>query len=102
MSLKISCSCKLIVCVETTAFLFCDFAHITAGMRYARDFPTPVPASTTRCFRSASASATATAISCCSGRYSKLFASDSNPSGEKIFRIVSANSDGDPLSGEIM
>ncbi len=83
MSLKMSCSCKLIVCVETTAFRFCCFAQRIAGMRYASDFPTPVPASTTRCFRSASASATATAISCCSGRYSKLFASDSDRPGKK-------------------
>ena len=39
MSLKMSCSCRLIVCVETTALLRVSNACITAGARYASDLP---------------------------------------------------------------
>ena len=42
-SFSVSCSCKLIVCVETTAFLRSATANKIAGMRYASDLPTPVP-----------------------------------------------------------
>ena len=48
-SFSVSCSCRLIVCVETTAFFFCATAKRIAGTRYASDLPTPVPASTARC-----------------------------------------------------
>src|SRR6266568_4482341 len=55
-----------------------------AGIRYASDLPTPVPASTARCSRFCNARATATAICCCCGRNSKFFARDRMPVGEKI------------------
>ena len=72
------------VWVETTAFFFCATANKIAGIKYASDLPTPVPASTARCSRRCSARATATAISCCCGRNSKFFAFDKIPVGEKI------------------
>ena len=37
-SFSVSCSCKLMVCVETTAFFFCATANRMAGIRYARRF----------------------------------------------------------------
>src|SRR5665213_2342597 len=83
-SFSVSCSCKLIVCVETMAFFFCATANKIAGIKYASDLPTPVPASTARCSRFCSARATATAISCCCGRNSKLLALERMPLGEKI------------------
>ena len=83
-SFSVSCSCKLIVCVDTMAFFFSAMANRIAGMRYASDLPTPVPASTARCSRLCSARATATAISCCCGRNSKFFARDKMPVGENI------------------
>src|ERR1051325_6207215 len=82
-SFSVSCSWRLIVCVETTAFFLCATAKRIAGTRYASDLPTPVPASTTRCSPVVSACATATAICCCCGRYSKLLALESGPDGEK-------------------
>ena len=66
------------------AFFFCATANKIAGIKYASDLPTPVPASTARCSRFCNARATATAISCCCGRNSKLFALDRIPVGEKI------------------
>src|ERR1700744_5836139 len=72
------------VCVEMTAFFFSATANRMPGMRYARDLPTPVPASTARYSRFCKARATAMAISCCWGRYSKLLALERMPLGEKI------------------
>ena len=51
MSLKKSCSCRFLVPVETTTRL----PERIAGTRYASVLPVPVPASTIRCFFSASA-----------------------------------------------
>jgi hypothetical protein len=52
--------------------------------------PTPVPASTTRERSRSSARPTASAISCCSGRYSKSGESASNPDSENASRISAA------------
>ena len=63
-SLRCSCSCRLIVLVETTTRVLFWVANNAAGTRYAKLFPTPVPASTSRCSRLTSARATAIAIAC--------------------------------------
>ena len=46
MSLRTSCSCRLIVLVETTVRSRLRTAQRAAGTRYAIDLPVPVPAST--------------------------------------------------------
>ena len=58
MSLKKSCSCRFLVPVEITTRL----PDRIAGTRYASVLPVPVPASTIRCFFSASAASTASAM----------------------------------------
>ena len=58
------------MCVDTTTFFLDATASRMAGTKYAKDFPTPVPASTIRCDRAAMASATASAIASCWGRAS--------------------------------
>src|ERR1039458_5607810 len=83
-SFSVSCSCRLMVCVEMTAFFLLATANRIAGTRYARLLPTPVPASTAKCSPLARACATATAISCCWGRNSKFFDCERTPFGEKI------------------
>src|SRR6266496_1403050 len=80
------------VWVETIALLCCLSANNTAGVRYASDLPTPVPASTTRWRSSSSACATAAAISCCCRRNSKFFALERSPFSEKNARTLSTNS----------
>ena len=57
----------------------------------ASDFPTPVPASATSACRPIKASATATASSCCCGRYSKSRDFASTPLVEKACRTASLN-----------
>ena len=57
--------------VEIITFPPVRMALSTAGARYASDFPTPVPASTTRCSPDSMAAVTARAISTCSGLGSK-------------------------------
>ena len=71
------------MCVDTIAFLLCLAACKSDGIKYANDFPTPVPASTMSGRLFAKASATATAISCCCGRYSNPSPSDIGPSAAK-------------------
>ena len=95
-SFSVSCSWRLIVCVEMTAFFFAATANRIAGIKYARLLPTPVPASTARCRPSINRRATATAISCCCGRYSKFFERDSTPAGEKISATCFTRSSGAP------
>src|SRR5262245_14979024 len=76
------------VCVEmTTLKSFCVVTARIAGTRYAKLFPTPVPASTSSCRRRKSASETASAMSSCCGRDSKpgYFLAIS-PSWPRIFR----------------
>src|SRR5258708_5901724 len=87
MSLKKSCSCRFLVPVETTIRL----PDRMAGTRYARVFPVPVPASTSRCLRSASADSIASAISDWPWRYSNCGCHcDSGPLREKKWRAVGA------------
>ena len=69
------------VCVEITAFRSKSKANFTAGSKYPRDLPTPVPASTSSGASTWSALATAKAMLCCSARYSKSLARENNPSG---------------------
>ena len=57
--------------VEITTRSLLVSAQSAAGMRYARDFPVPVPASTIRCCPSLKAFATARSISTCCERCSK-------------------------------
>ena len=66
MSLKKSCSWRFLVPVETTTRL----PERIAGTKYASVLPVPVPASTIRCFLSASALSTASAMRSCPSRYS--------------------------------
>ena len=58
------------VWVETTTFLPASAAARIAGTRYAKDLPTPVPASTIRWPPDSIASVTASAMADCSGRAS--------------------------------
>ncbi len=61
------CSCSARVAVETITFL----PLRTAGTRYASVLPVPVPASTSRCFSSSSATSTAWAIASWPSRISQ-------------------------------
>src|ERR1700694_2771181 len=90
MSLKKSCSCRFFVPVETTIRL----PERMAGTKYASVFPVPVPASTSRCFRSASADSIASAISDWPWRNSNCGCHwESGPLREKKWRAVSALAD---------
>jgi len=79
ISFRNSCSCRLIVWVEIMILRRFSRPKSNEGIRYARDLPTPVPASTTRCWPSLRERAIALAISCCSRRYSKFGCRDSAP-----------------------
>ena len=61
---------RLRVAVETTTGVSFVQAHMTDGSRYARDLPTPVPASIMRCSLSLNARTTALSMSICPGRSS--------------------------------
>src|SRR5690242_18084657 len=66
-----SCSCRPMVCVEMTIRQSRSaWAAKSDGTRYAKLFPTPVPASTIRCRLAAMARPTASAIANCCGRLS--------------------------------
>jgi hypothetical protein len=66
MSFSTICSPRALVAVETTT----RSELAAAGMRYARDFPVPVPASTSRASPRSRARSTASVIWSCSLRAS--------------------------------
>ena len=70
----------------------CSRAKRTAGSRYARDLPTPVPASARRERSCCSAVATAAASCCCWGRNSNPRPLESTPSAEKSKRLCATRS----------
>ena len=71
MSFSTSCCWRLIVFVETTTLSPFLMAQATAGSRYARDFPTPVPASAAQISSPLKALHTARSMSTWLGRSSK-------------------------------
>ena len=70
MSDPTSWLCRLRVAVETRTGVSFVRAQCIAGSRYARDFPTPVPASTIRCSRELNARTIDFSMSTCPGRSS--------------------------------
>ena len=70
MSFFSSCSCRLIVAVDTTTRSPFATAWQAAGIKYASDFPVPVPASTISRPSAFKAPITAAVIVSCSGRRS--------------------------------
>ncbi len=89
-SLFISWSCRAMVLVDmTTRSPFC-IAHSAAGMRYARDFPVPVPASTMRWLPLLKASATDLSTCTCWERCSKsVIWREKSPPGSSVPASVS-------------